>query len=153
MILNLDFVNGYYIVKLIHSFISFTFLVFALWIVIRSVHGIVKSKAYSKLDKFLSYGFIISLYLQLIFGLILFSNMGSTQGYSYPVALTGDMASKRMWPIEHIVLMLFALFIANLGLIISLKTSDDKDKHQKILIYYVIAILLIALSLSFNYFF
>jgi hypothetical protein len=63
------------------------------------------------------------------------------------------MVSKRLWPIEHIVLMLFALFIANLGLIISLKSSVDRDKHQKILIYYLISLFMIALSLSINYLF
>jgi hypothetical protein len=62
------------------------------------------------------------------------------------------MVSKRLWPIEHIVLMLFALFIANLGLIISIKSNVDKDKHQKILIYYLISLFMIAMSLI-NYIF
>jgi hypothetical protein len=117
----------------------------------RSVLGIIKDKSYTKLDKFLSFAFIVNLYLQLIFGLILFSNLGSAAGYEN---LNGEYAvSKRLWPIEHIVLMLFSLFIANLGLIFSLKSNVDRDKHQKILIYYLISLFMIALSLSINYFF
>jgi hypothetical protein len=46
--------------------------------------------------------------------------------------------------------MLFALLIANLGLIFSNQTLVDKEKHKKILIYYAIALIMIAVSLSNN---
>lgn len=153
MLLKFDITNGYQIIKLVHSIISVTLLIIAFWVILRSVQGVVKNKVYSRLDKILSYAFIVNLYLQLIFGLILFSNLGSTLGYDYTGTMPGDMASKRLWPIEHIVLMLFALFIANLGLIISIKTNIDREKHHKILLYYIISLLMIALSLSINYFF
>jgi heme A synthase len=152
--LNLDLSNWHDVFILIHSIISVTLLLISFWVIMRSVQGIIKNKVYTKLDKFLSFAFIINLYLQLIFGLILFSNLGTSSGYEY---LGGDLSSnavsKRLWPIEHIVLMLFALFIANLGLIISLKSNNDKDKYQKILIYYLISLFMIALSLSINYIF
>jgi len=92
--------------------------------------------------------------LYLVFGLILFSNLGSTLGYNY---LSNDdtlkEVSKRLWPIEHIVLMLFALLIANLGLIISINTNSDKRKYVNILIYYSISILLIIFPLGAIYLF
>ena len=65
--------------------------------------------------------------------------------------ITMKLASKRFWPIEHIVLMLFALFIANLGLIFSNSTQVDREKHRKVLIYYAISIVLIVLSLASTY--
>lgn len=153
MMLQTDPSSWHHFFKLTHSVISVTFLINSFWVIIRSVRGFTKNKPYVKLDKILSYAFIVNLYLQLVFGFILFAGLGSTLGYDYTGALPSDMASKRMWPIEHIVLMLFALFIANLGLIISLKTSVDREKHQKILLYYIIALLMITLSLSINYFF
>jgi len=63
-----------------------------------------------------------------------------------------EAASKRFWPVEHIVLMIFALFIANLGLIFSIKSSNDKLKFKRIFVYYLISILLIAISLGGIYF-
>jgi hypothetical protein len=73
-------------------------------------------------------------------------------GYNYLSAdNTMKIVSKRLWPVEHIVLMLFALLIANLGLIISLNTKSDKSKFRTILIYYSISILLIGFSLSAIY--
>ena len=149
-----DISNWHQVFILIHSLISVTLLLISFMIIYRSFFGIIKNKIYSKLDKFLSLAFIVNLYLQLIFGLFLFSNIGSSTRNKYLGGdLSNSMITKRLWPIEHLVLMLFALFIANLGLIISLKSNVDKDKHQKILIYYLASLLMIALSLSLNYFF
>ena len=148
MILNLEIVDSYSIIKYVHTVISGAFLIFAVWLIFRSVRGIIKDRAYTRLDKFISYGFIINLYLQLVFGLILFSNHNSTVDDNFSNAEGAlKMASNRFWPIEHIVLMLFALFIANLGLILTNQSQSDKEKHRKILTYYVVAILMIATSL------
>lgn len=148
MIQNIEIVDSYSIIKHVHTVISGAFLIFAVWLIIRSVRGIVKDLAYTGLDKFLSYGFIINLYLQLIFGLILFSNHSSMVDDNFSNAEGAlKMASNRFWPIEHIVLMLFALFIANLGLILSNQSLSGKEKHKKILTYYVVALIMIAISL------
>lgn len=149
MLLNAEVFDGYLLIKHIHTVISIIFLIIAIWLLIRSVRGIVKNVIYKRLDKFLSYGFIINLYLQLIFGLILFSNPGSVPGNNYSNAQEAlKTVNNRFWPIEHLVLMLFALFIANLGLILSNQTSLSKEKHKKILVYYFSALLMIAISLS-----
>ena len=152
MILNMNPEGGFSIFKILHTLISLTFLVIAIWLFIRSYKGIFKEKAYTRLDKLLSFGFIISLYLQLIFGLILFSNIESNTGYNY-LSTENSMRflSKRLWPVKHVVLMLFALLIANLGLIISLNTKSDRSKHKNTLLYYSISILLIIFSLFANF--
>jgi len=148
MILNLEIVDSYSIIKHVHTVISGAFMIFAVWLIIRSVQGIIKNRAYTGLDKFISYGFIINLYLQLVFGLILFSNHNSSVDDNFSNAEGAlKMASNRFWPIEHIVLMLFALFIANLGLILTNQSQSDKEKHKKILTYYVVSILMISISL------
>ena len=153
MILNINTEGGISFFKILHTLISLTFLVIAIWLFIRSFKGVFKEKAYLRIDKLLSFGFIISLYLQLVFGLILFSNIESnTTGYNYIIAENSmKFLSKRLWPVEHIVLMLFALLIANLGLIISLNTKTDLNKHKNTLIYYSISILLIIFSLFANF--
>ena len=153
MLLIINPENGFSIFKILHTLTSITFLVIAIWIFIRSFKGIYKDGAYLRLDKILSFGFIISLYIQLIFGLILFSNLESDKGFNYlSVEHSVKIVSKRLWPIEHIVLMLFALLIANLGLIISMNIKSDKNKHKNTLIYYSISLLLIILSLFANFF-
>lgn len=150
----LDTIQSFYTIKMLHIFMSLSFLFFAVWLFIRSVKGIIKQKSYTKTDKILSYCFIIALYLQLVFGFILFSNLGSEMGFNYQSADSSlKMVSKRLWPIEHIVMMLFALFIANLGLIITLNTKSDRRRFYNTIIYYSISILLIMYSLSAIYLF
>ncbi|MCD6178563.1 MAG: hypothetical protein J7K39_01545 [Bacteroidales bacterium] len=147
-------IDAYQIALWMHYFISVSFLVIAIWLSIRSVRGIISKLPYLRLDKVLAYLFIIGLYLQLLFGVILFSNLSLSMGYDYQSA-DGSMVvvSKRLWPVEHIVLMLFALFIANLGLIFSNKSNIDTIKHKKILLYYFASIVLIAISLASIYWF
>ncbi len=140
--------GGYEWIKSVHTVISMAFLIVAVWLLVRSVKGIRKNNSYTRLDKFLSYAFIINLYLQLVFGLILFSNQGAVDPDYSNAEHALKLASNRFWPIEHIVLMLFALFIANLGLIFSNQSLTSKEKHRKILIYYTSAIIMIAISLS-----
>lgn len=154
MIIDFNQVNLHELIKYTHIFISAAFLVFAIWLITRSLIGIIKQREYTRLDKFLSYAFIVSLYLQLFFGILLFTKIGAMSGYDYLSGETGTrMVSKRLWPIEHIVLMFFALIIANLGLILSVKARVSREKHKKVLIYYVISILLIAQSLCAIYLF
>jgi hypothetical protein len=150
----MDLQSGFHVIKIFHYIISTTFLLIAVFMIYRSIKGIVKELEYTVLDKVLSSLFMINLYLQLIFGLILFSNLGSSLGYDY-VSADGTVSAvtKRFWPIEHIVLMFFALLIANLGFIFSNKSKESKSKFKKVLIYYCFAILLIAYSLGAIYLF
>jgi hypothetical protein len=134
-------------VKIIHYAVSVSFLTFAIILLARSIRGLAKNRPYTRFDKFLAFAFIINLYLQLILGLFLFTNLGTGLDFHYLESGNTEMVSKRLWPIEHIILMLFALFIANLGLIFSLQTKNSFSKFKIILIYYVISILLIAFSL------
>jgi heme A synthase len=146
--------DGFYIIKILHYIISTTFLFIAVILIYRSIIGIIKKSEYTLFDRILSSAFMIDLYLQLIFGLILFSNLGSSLGYDYVSADgTVSVVTKRFWPIEHIVLMIFALFIANLGFILSNKSKESKSKYKKVLIYYCLSILLIAYSLGAIYLF
>lgn len=150
----MDLQGGFYLIKILHYIISATFLIIAFVLIFRSITGIVKKLEYSLFDRILSLIFIINLYLQLIFGLILFSNLGSSLGYDYVSADgTIKMVSKRFWPIEHIALMIFALLIANLGFIFSNKSQESKSKFRNVLVYYCLAIVIIAYSLSSIYIF
>ncbi len=145
--------SDHQLIKMVHTFISMTFLIIAIWLFYRSIQGFIQNWSYSRLDKYLSYAFIINLYLQLIFGFLLMAYPEVVIGHELVnQATTLKLAAKRFWPIEHIVLMLFALFIANLGLIFSNSAQVNKEKYRKVLIYYAISMVLIALSLSSTYF-
>lgn len=144
--------SDHQVIKSIHTVISVTSLFTAAWLYYRSLRGYFMNLGYTQLDKVLSYTFIVNLYLQLIFGLLLLVNPSVTTGEGVVGQdITTKMVTNRFWPVEHIVLMLFALFIANLGLIFSSSTQINREKHRKVLVYYTIAILMIGLSLGSTY--
>ncbi|MCK9638633.1 MAG: hypothetical protein M0R39_01895 [Prolixibacteraceae bacterium] len=145
-------IEDHQIIKYVHTIISGCFMIIAVWLFYRSLRGYFKNLAYTRLDKFLSYAFIVNLYLQLVFGLLLMANPAAVPGQEVVGQdITMKLVTKRFWPIEHIVLMLFALFIANLGLVLSNNSLIDKEKHRKVLVYYAIAIAIIGLSLGSTY--
>lgn len=137
------------LIRMVHTFISLTFLIAAVWLFYRSFQGYFKKLKYARTDKILSYAFIINLYLQLVFGLILmtFQDVSGNHIISNQ-EVTMKLASKRFWPVEHIVLMLFALFIANLGFVFANSSQTDREKYKNTVIYYAISVVLIALSLG-----
>ncbi|HEY5511157.1 MAG TPA: hypothetical protein VIK10_09020 [Prolixibacteraceae bacterium] len=137
------------IIKMVHTLISMTFLIVAIWLFYRSISGFYKNWTYGRLDKFLAYAFIVNLYLQLIFGFFLMASPAIVPGQEVVSQdITMKLATRRFWPMEHIVLMLFALFIANLGLIFSNSAQVDKEKYRKVTVYYALAVVLIILSLG-----
>lgn len=135
------------IVKIIHDIVSVSFLLLAVTLIFRSVRGIKNHLPYTKTDKYVAVAFIVALYLQLILGVIMFTNLGAGFDFQYIPDEGNNLVAKRLWPVEHIVLMLFALFIANLGLISSFLTEKSLSRFKKVLIYYSIAVVLIAISL------
>jgi hypothetical protein len=143
--------NEHQIIKMVHTFISMTFLIVAIWLFYRSVRGYFLSRNYTRTDKLLSYAFIVNLYLQLIFGFILMVSPAILSAQEMVSQDPAKLAARRFWPVEHIVLMLFALFIANLGLIFSNSAQVDREKHKKVIVYYAIAVVLIVLSLGSTY--
>jgi len=145
----MELLDVVYTIRIMHYLVSCVFLIVAIWLLIRTILGVFRKKEYSILDKYLSFAFIVNLYLQLIFGLILFTNMGLDSSSEF--INTGQAVTKRLWPVEHIVIMLFALFIAHLGFILSYKSQTSHDKHKKILIYYTISVLLVIISLGSIY--
>jgi len=143
--------NEHHIFKMVHTFISMAFLIVAIWLFYRALRGFFQNRLYTRTDKVLSYAFIVNLYLQLIFGFILVISPAVVTVQEIASQDTIKLAAKRFWPVEHIVLMLFALFIANLGLIFSSSAQIDKEKHRKVVVYYAFSVVLIALSLGSTY--
>jgi len=152
MTLTTILIQDHQVIKYVHTIISGCFMIVSIWLFFRAIRGYFQNLAYLRIDKILSYAFIVNLYLQLIFGLLLLANPKAVPGQEVVAQdITMKLVTNRFWPVEHIVLMLFALFIANLGLVFSNSSQIDREKHRKVLVYYAIAIVMIGLSLSSTY--
>jgi hypothetical protein len=61
---------------------------------------------------------------------------------------TENDASLRFWAIEHIALMIFALFLTQLGRLFIRRSNNPVRKFKASLFYYGVALLLILFSVS-----
>jgi len=119
-----------------------------------SIQGWSRKREFSKVDSIISLTFFVALYLQLILGfLIYFTLRTSLEGPFWEVPDTENDASLRFWAIEHIALMIFALFLTQLGRIFIKRTSTSVRKFKASLFYYGTSLLLILFSLSIALFF
>lgn len=144
----------YHILKHSHVGNSAIFSIVAVFLIVLSIRGWVKRKDYSKVDKILSLIFVVTLYLQLFFGILLFILADyQPQNKSEFVEDTVNLFTRRFWSMEHFILMIFALFIAHLGMVFSRKTKDSVAKHKKVLFYYSASLVLVLASLAMIYFF
>ncbi|MFH0755922.1 MAG: hypothetical protein V2B15_01380 [Bacteroidota bacterium] len=138
----------------IHIIISSITLLAGIFTAVLSAQGWKKKRPYSRVDEGVSLLFNIALYFQLILGFIIYFTLRtSLEGPFWEVPSTENDASLRFWAIEHIALMIFALFLTQLGRLYIRKSKNAVRKFKASLFYYGASLLLILFSVSNALFF
>ena len=138
----------------IHIYISSITLLSGIMTQVLSVQGWTQKRNYAKIDQWSSVIFYIGLYLQLILGFLIYFTLRTTlEGAMWEVPDTENDATLRFWAIEHIALMIFALFLTQLGRIFIRRATQSIRKFKASVFYYGTALLLILFSLSIALFF
>jgi hypothetical protein len=138
----------------IHIYISAITLLAGFTNVILAARGWTRQREYSGADGWSYLIFTISLYLQLVLGLMIYFTLRTNLGGPlWEVPDTENDASLRFWAIEHIALMIFALFLTQLGMIFVKRSSSDIRRFRATVFYNGISLLLILFSLSIALFF
>jgi uncharacterized membrane protein YozB (DUF420 family) len=129
-----------------HIFVSTVFILIAITVLVLSIRGWRQGKAYTKVDSNISIIFLIFLYVQLILGLLLYFVLGDNSGGANSLEEAAKQMSIRFWALEHFVIMIFALFLSQLGWVFIRKSRLDINKHKNTLFYFGISIFLIIIS-------
>ncbi len=136
----------YDIVINIHGFVSSFFTIIALIILVRSIRGWSFKKVYTKWDNKISVLFLVFLYIQLVLGILLYFVLGGQHDGAASIAEATEQRSLRFWALEHFVIMIFALFLSQMGWIFIRKSRLDLNKHKNTLFYFGTSIILIIIS-------
>jgi len=132
-----------------HIFISTITLLAGIFTIALSVHGLSRKREYGRKDYILSLVFNIALYFQLILGFLIYYLLRTTlEGPVWEVPDTQNDASLRFWAIEHIALMIFALFLTQLGRVFIKKSKGLTRKFKASLFYFGTSLLLILFSVG-----
>jgi hypothetical protein len=133
----------------IHIFISTITLLAGISTIVLSVHGLTRRRDYGRYDFGVSLAFNVALYFQLILGFLIYYLLRSTlEGPLWEVPNTQNDASLRFWAIEHIALMIFALFLTQLGRVYIKRSKGSSRKFRASLFYFGTSLLLILFSVG-----
>jgi len=133
----------------IHILISTITLLAGIATITLSIQGLIKKRSYGKGDSGISIVFNVALYFQLILGSLIYYLLRANQeGPMWKVPDTQNDASLRFWAIEHIALMIFALFLTQLGRAFIKKSLGPIRKFRASLFYFGTSLLLILFSVG-----
>ncbi len=133
----------------IHILISTITLLAGIATIALSIQGLITKRKYGRGDSVISLVFNVMLYFQLILGsLIYYLLRASQEGPMWEVPDTQNDASLRFWAIEHIALMIFALFLTQLGRAFIKKSLGPFRKFRASLFYFGTSLLLILFSVG-----
>ena len=133
----------------IHIVISSITLLAGIATIALSVQGIIMKRDYGRGDFGVSMVFNVALYFQLILGFLIYYLLRTAQeGPMWEVPDTQNDASLRFWAIEHIALMIFALFLTQLGRAFIKKSKGSFRKFRASLFYFGASLLLILFSMT-----
>lgn len=133
----------------IHILISTITLLAGITTIVLSIQGLIRKRDYGKSDFGISLIFNVALYFQLILGSLIYYLLRTTQeGPMWEVPDTQNDASLRFWAIEHIALMIFALFLTQLGRAFIKKSLGPLRKFRASLFYFGTSLLLILFSVG-----
>lgn len=133
----------------IHIVISTITLLAGIFTILLSVHGLSTKRDYVRRDYVVSLVFNVALYFQLILGFLIYFLLRTTlEGPVWEVPDTQNDASLRFWAIEHIALMIFALFLTQLGRVFIKRSKGPSRKFKASLFYFGTSLLLILFSVG-----
>ncbi|MDE3213240.1 MAG: hypothetical protein KGM98_08400 [Bacteroidota bacterium] len=135
----------------LHSILRWVILILLLVNIIR--HFLALNQPFTGLDKKLGLWLMISAHLTLLIGIYLWFT--GTWGYQLieNVGMGEVMKNDvyRFWVVEHLTGMLIAIILITLGKGIAKKKLEDPVKHKRTLWYFLIALIVILISVPWPF--
>jgi len=130
-----------------HIVFSTLFLLLAVFITMHSLYGWVKASEYERFENKLRKVFLVSLYIDLVLGIILYFFLQKPED-----VVTAEQAMRfstlRFWAIQHFSNMLFVVIISQIGSVFIVKTAHSIKKFKYSFIYFGISTLITLISVG-----
>ncbi|MFA5667859.1 MAG: cytochrome B [Balneolaceae bacterium] len=130
-----------------HSGLRWIVLILLVLAVLKSLAGWLGNKEYTKVDRKLSVYTFMTMNVQFIIGLVLYS-------ISPKVLFTADTMGNsmvRFYTVEHITLMIIAIIVISIGYSKAKKATENLAKHKNTAIMFGIGLLLILAAIPWPF--
>jgi hypothetical protein len=130
----------------VHSYLRYAVLILLLVVIITAFFGWRGKRNYSVMDNKLSLYLFIATHLQLLIGLILYTQSGWVQFGK----MTMKMKEIRYWTVEHATMMLIAIVLITMARITAKKMNSSESRHKRQFIFNSIALLVILAGIAMS---
>lgn len=142
--------SAYTVLLVLHSWSRWLVLVFGLIAIYRAYVGYTGRRPFSKADNGMGASFSGFMWLQVIIGLGLYFGLSPYGLKAMKVAGAMKDPTTRFFGMEHVVVMILAAVLAQVGRIAIKKAGNDTLKHKKALTYFGIALLLVLVMIPWG---
>lgn len=133
----------YLIFKYLHSGVRYIVLILVLLAIFQSLFGLIGKNNYTETNRKINLFALISAHTQLLIGIVLY--------FLSPLVSFTSGAMKnptiRYWTVEHISMMVIAIILITIGYVRSKKVVLPEKKHLNIFIFYLLAIIIVIVTL------
>jgi len=138
----------YILLKHLHSGWRFVVLALVIIAIGGALAGWLGKKSYTEVNRKVNLFALISFHIQMLVGLVLY--------FFSPKVRLSDMATTmsdsigRYWTVEHAIMMILAAVLLTIGHSKSKKISDGPAKHKYIAIFYILATIIVLLTIQMS---
>jgi hypothetical protein len=137
-------------ILVLHNFMRWVVLVFALLTIFSSLSGMTSGKSFTSKNKRTALFLMISADIQLLLGLLLYF----TRGWFNMLTGGGEVmknAAARFWSVEHATGMIIALALIHIGYSAAKKDIPDSSKFRKLFWLTLIALVIILVTIPWPF--
>ena len=138
------------IVLLLHNLIRWAVLLFGLITLFRAISGVLTKRIFTSADDKSNFWFMLSCDIQLLLGLVLYFSGGFFERVKN-FHVTMKDGYWRFFSFEHGIMMLLAWILVHVGRVLVKKAMTSQSKHNKALIFFGLAILIILLAIPWPF--
>ncbi|GAC1380843.1 MAG: hypothetical protein NVS3B25_27110 [Hymenobacter sp.] len=140
----------YQTLLILHSWSRWLVLVFGLIAIYRAYVGWTGRRPFTRADNGMGASFSGFMWLQVLIGLGLYFGLSPWGLTAMKQAGAMKNPTARFFGMEHVVVMILAAILAQVGRIVVKKTADSTHKHKKALAYFGVALLLVLLMIPWG---
>ena len=135
----------------LHSIFRWLVLASLLYAIFKAYKGFSAKLSFTKVDDFVRHWTATAAHIQLIIGIILYSQSLAVKHFFAEVRTTGRITEPVFFGVIHIALMLTAIIIITIGSALSKRKLTDREKFKTMLIWFLIALTLIFLAIPWPF--
>lgn len=136
----------YQTLLLLHSYLRYFILILLVIVIVIALVGLISKKPYTRRDGKVGLFLFVCTHTQFLVGIVLYFVSPLVQ---FSGTAMKDPAS-RYWLVEHNTAMIIAIVLITLARTTSKKMPVDQDKHKRMLIFNLLALIIIAVAIGLS---